>query len=83
MPIPFNVIKIAAVEERNSVAGQRPAISCLELSELSPAITVQRFVVTYSLCDEQPLNAIDVFDALGDERLSLTAEPAAIFFLGT
>jgi hypothetical protein len=65
------------------VAGQRPAISCLELSELSPAITVQRFVVTYSLCDEQPLNAIDVFDALGDERLSLTAEPAAIFFLGT
>jgi hypothetical protein len=42
----------------------------------------RRSVTGDALGKQQPLDAIDVLDPLGDQHLALATEAAAIFFLG-
>jgi hypothetical protein len=46
------------------------------------SIAAQRLVTGDALGKQQPLDAIDVLDPLGDQHLALATEAAAIFFLG-
>jgi hypothetical protein len=45
------------------------------------SIASQRLVTGDALGKQQPFDAIDVPDPLGDQRLALAAEAAAVFFL--
>ena len=60
---------------------QRTAIPRRQLVEPLASIAAQRLVTGDTLGKQQPLEATDVCDPLGDQHLALATEAAAVFFL--
>ena len=63
--------------------GHGTAIARLQVFQPHPAVTPQRLVIADPLCEEQPLDSVDVFNSLGHQRLALPADPAAVFLSGS
>src|SRR5438874_13111378 len=61
---------------------QRTAVAGLELFQALAPITAPRLVSGYPFGEKKPLDAVDVANALGRQRLALAAEPSAVFLLG-
>src|SRR5947209_16844226 len=61
---------------------QRTAVAGLELFQALAPITAPRLVSGYLLGEKKPLDAVDVANALGRQRLALAAEASAVFLLG-
>ena len=64
------------------VRRQGAAIARLQFFQPRPAVTLQRLIITDALGEEQPLDPVDVFHSLANERLALPADPAAVFLFG-
>src|SRR3954447_18260029 len=53
-----------------------------QLLKPPPAVAVQGLVVADPLGEQKPLDAVDVLDPFGRQRLALTTDPAPILLLG-
>ncbi|NRQ15268.1 hypothetical protein BHMPCIPO_02516 [Ensifer sesbaniae] len=71
-----------AANLRPDIAGENAAISRLKLFQALAAIAMHGFVALNALAQEQSFDAVDVENPLGDQRFTLSANPAAILFFG-
>jgi hypothetical protein len=62
--------------------GQGTTVGRRQLVEPLAPPAPQGLVVADSLREEQPLDPVDVLDALGDQRLAFAADPPSVLLLG-
>lgn len=74
----FDPLEFAADLGLQMIRQHTAITSPQRIQTLSP-VPAQGFVSIYALCEQQPLNAIDVPDPLSDQRLTLAANAAAVF----
>src|SRR3954467_10577880 len=60
---------------------KRATIARDQFLEPLPAVAVQRLVVADPLGEQKPLDAVDVLDPFGRQRLALTTDPAAVLLV--
>src|SRR3954471_1672145 len=60
---------------------KRATIARDQFLEPLPAVAVQRLVVADPLGEQKPLDAIDVLDPFGRQRLALPTDPAAVLLV--
>lgn len=61
---------------------QRSSIASSEGLQLLASIPPNRLIVRDAPCEEQPLDAVDMLDPLGDQRPALTANLSTVLLLG-